>query len=143
MVKTIAVIGSRAFKGSIDYYLDLELPGYERLVSGGARGVDAWAEHYAAEKGISVVSYRPMRKDDGWIVVKYVDGFSTGPVRHDGEPIMFPAFVDAAKARNWWIVRDAEKVVALWDGASSGTAQGIAAAVRLGRPVSIWMDGDS
>lgn len=153
----VAVIGSRGYRGSIEYALAVELQGATSVISGGARGVDRAAEAYGEKLGIRVVSYRPQGPDfwvdtagptkgesgNSYFVHKWVDGQDEGAVCHDGDPLRYPTFGEAAKARNWWIVRDAGRVAALWDGTSSGTAHGIAAATRFSRPVRIWMDGDS
>jgi len=144
----VAVIGSRDYQGDIEYALMAELRGATTVVSGGARGVDRAAEALGEMLGLHVVSYRPQNfwQDEARVfeVHKWVDGRNEGAVcDNDGNPLRYPTFGEAAKARNWWIVRDAGRVVALWDGVSTGTAHGIAAATRFGRPVRIWMEGDS
>lgn len=157
-MRTLAVIGSRGYPlDSVAYFLGRELNGYERVVSGGARGVDRFAEEFASKRGLSVVSYRPhgpyywmdtagpTKGQSGWsfFVAKWVDGVDTGAVCHGGDPLRFDMFVDAAKARNWWIARDAEDEIAFWDGTSTETGHGIAAFCRLHGPPRIHMPGDS
>lgn len=157
-MRTLAIIGSRGYPiDSVRYFLERELHGYERVVSGGARGVDRVAESFAADRGLNVVSYRP-HGPDFWVdtagptkgqsgrsffVAKWVDGVDTGAVCDNGDPLRFATFADAAKARNWWIARDAEDEIAFWDGTSSGTAHGIAAFCRLHGPPRIHLPGDS
>lgn len=148
MSGVLAVIGSRTYGGAVDvhYAMDAYLFGCERVVSGGARGVDRDAEEYATGRGLGVTSYRPRRMQDSqYVVEKIVDGVNQGAIDNPktGVAWRFATFRDAALKRNWWIVRDATRVLALWDGDSTGTAHGIAAATRLGRDLRIWMEGDS
>lgn len=145
--EVLAVIGSRGYGSANDvrYAMDAYLGGVIRVVSGGARGVDRDAEEYAVARGLGTVSYRPRKTERGYMVDKWVNGSNLGPVQHPktDEPWLFTDFRSAALRRNWWIVRDSTRVLALWDGDSTGTAHGIAAASRFGRELRIWMDGDS
>lgn len=146
--RAVAVVGSRGYQGDLEYAIECALNGAETLVSGGARGVDQRAEEMARNLQLHVFSYRPKKTPQGdYIVERYFDNVWIGAEPHPkkpDEPWRFDDFPTAAKQRNWWIVRDAEKGThALWDGMSSGTAHGIAAAVRLDRPLRIWMWGDS
>jgi hypothetical protein len=144
--RTLAVIGSRSFPESqVEYVLAQSLRGVTTVVSGGAKGVDSVAERFALASGLTVVSYRPKRVGSGFVVEKHVDNVFQHHVQHPktGEDWHFQNFRAAALRRNWWIVRDAASVLAFWDGDSTGTAYGIAAATRLNRELRIWMDGDS
>lgn len=161
-MKTVAIIGSRGFpRDSADYFLSSKLSavgGVERVVSGGAPGPDRFGEEMALARGLSVLSYRPRRAGSVFVVHRWIDGTDCGPVsryslvldadsfeaapEHD-YVLTYKTFGEAAKARNWWIVRDADEVVAFWDGVSGGTAHAIAAAARLNRPIRIHMAGDS
>lgn len=141
----VAAIGSRGTDPSdVAYGLSGDAHGMSVLVSGGARGADQAAEEWAAGIGMRVVSFRPKRGAAGpYIVEKWEDGQNLGPVYDRGEPITFPDFRAAALKRNWWIVGAASRVSAYWDGMSTGTAHGIAAATRIGCELRIWMKGDS
>lgn len=142
----VAVIGSRKYDGDLDYAIDYALDGASGLVSGGALNVDRRAEFRAADRGLEVLSYRPKRVDGVFVVERWFNGSPLDVVQHPkrGEDWRFSDFPAAAKQRNWWIVTDAKRGVhALWDGKSSGTAHGIAAAARMHRRLRIWMDGDS
>lgn len=143
----VSVIGSRGFpdpEATAEYWLEkIAKPG-DRIVSGGARGIDSAFERYAWAKGFEVLSFRPVRASDGrFLVHRHENGADTGPVLDNGFPLSYSSFAEAAKARNWWIQREAESAAAFWDGISSGTAHGIAAAVRFHRSPSIVMPGDS
>lgn len=142
----LAVIGSRRFPVDlVPFGMDHYLAGVTGIVSGGARGVDQAAEKYAAELGLSVLSYRPQRDDfNRYAVGRYLNDELVEWVSKNGFPLSWISFGEAAKARNWWIVRDGGKgTLAFWDGTSTGTAHGIAAASRFGRKTRIWMEGDS
>ena len=146
-MSALSVIGSRGYSdlGAVKYGIDQYRGRNDTLISGGARGVDAAAEAYGLELGLHVVSYRPRRSGSCFVVHKFVDGQDIGPVIRPDVPEAFSwaTFVEAAKTRNWWIAWEGFQVLAFWDGSSSGTAHGIAAAARTGRPLRIWMAGDS
>lgn len=144
MSVVVAIIGSRRF-GDATYYIDLALAGFgdgDALISGGARGVDHQAEELAESRGMTVVSLRPVKASSRYFIEKLIDGRSAGLV--GDPPVSFDTFREAAFDRNWMIAREArDGVTACWDGRSVGTAFGIACAARLGRPLRIWMPGDS
>ena len=110
----VAIVGSRNFQ---DY--ERIVQGVERLkehyphlqiLSGGARGVDRLAQRAAEYLGI------PFK--------------------------LFPANWEkygrrAGMLRNEFLIRDADKVVAVWDGQSRGTANSIQWAKKLGTPYKI------
>lgn len=119
MSERVAVVGSRDFPdpaATVEYFLST-LPHDVVIISGDARGIDraaaAWAEANLAHRPIVV---RPDWNGYGKL---------------------------AGKHRNWDIVRQADRVIAFWDGTSNGTAHSIAAAVRYQKPVTIHMPGDS
>lgn len=140
----IAIIGSRNFPDPeifIDYTLD-GLGEGDGLVSGGARGVDTKAEQFAVQRGMTVVSLRPQKVRGGFFVEHLINGRTAGLM---GDPAKrFETFAEAAFWRNWLIAREAvDGVTAIWTGDSTGTAHGIACAVRQKRNVTIWMPGDT
>lgn len=139
-MRTLAIVGSRGTpQDELDYFLPLDVYGFDRVVSGGARDADIAGEEYAAAHGMSVVSYRPRKEGDHFAVDLHIDGF----LSHTLEAGEYPTFGHAAKARNWWIARDCERLVAFWDGESTGTSHAIACAVRFNREIRIHMAGDS
>lgn len=139
-MRTVAIVGSRGTPAAdLEYFLPSDVRGFDRVVSGGARDADQAGEAFAAERGLSVVSYRPKRRGKFFIVELFIDG----ELSHTLNAGEYPTFGHAAKARNWWIARDCERMVAFWDGVSTGTAHAIACAARLGREVRIHMAGDS
>lgn len=81
------------------------------IVSGGARGVDLVAESAARAAGLHLVVH-----EADWKTY----GRSAGPIRN-GE-----------------IVRDADKVLAFWDGSSRGTVSTIRMAQDAGKPVIVF-----
>jgi hypothetical protein len=112
----IAVVGSRDFpdEAQVREYVR-SLPRTAMVVSGGARGVDTFAEYAARERRLSRLIYEPEVED--------------------GAPKA--VYVDALLARNTRIVRVADLVVAFHDGESRGTRDAIEKARRLGKPVDI------
>lgn len=105
----IAVIGSRKIKVDIGRYIP---QGITLLISGGAAGVDQLAERWAREHGVPVQSIRP-------------DSIRYGRA--------------APLVRNREIVKQAEMVVALWDGASKGTKYTIDYAKKQGVRTQVYL----
>lgn len=81
------------------------------IISGGARGVDQLAGEYAAARGIEFTEYLA-----DWD--KY------------GKRADF--------MRNYVMVGEADAVIAVWDGTSSGTKHSIEMARSSGRPVFVY-----
>ena len=114
----IAVVGSREFreKDLIGYILSLETESFHSqevtIVSGGARGVDSWAEEIADLANFKKEIFKPE-----WD--KY--GKSAGFIR------------------NKLIVNEADKVIAFWDGQSKGTKHSIDLAIKASKPIDIYI----
>lgn len=113
----IAVVGSRgkAFSkvaAKAVKHTVMKLPRSTVVISGGAFGIDFLAARYAGYKGLEVVEIRPDYQ-------KY---------RGEYAPL----------ARNTDIARECDGLIAFWDGKSSGTADVIAKAARIGKPVWVW-----
>ena len=91
----VAIVGSRGWADidAIKRYID-GLPADTVIISGGAAGVDTFAEEFASKRGLEVKIYYP-----DW----NTHGRSAGMIRN-GE-----------------IVADSDVVVAFWDGLSKGT----------------------
>lgn len=109
----VAIVGSRDYpdlQAVIDYVM--ALPEHDKVISGGARGVDTVAVETA---------------------LKY---------RYDLDVEVFPALWEfhgkkAGMMRNIDIVNAADRVVAFWDGKSSGTGHTIRLARKAGKPVEV------
>jgi len=107
----VAVIGSRGFtdRALLTQTLD-GIADKKMIVSGGAKGADQMAEEYARERGIEVKIFLPDYQ-------KHKQG---APIR-----------------RNELIVREADLVVAFWDGKSKGTKDTINKAKSSGKEVKL------
>jgi len=110
----IAVVGSREgfTEDDVVNKLTLELEEMEdiMIISGGARGVDSWAEEFAIRNHINTTIFKPE-----W------DKYGKG----------------AGFIRNKLIVDNADKVIAFWDGQSKGTKYSIDYAKSKGKEVKI------
>lgn len=115
----IAVVGSRNFNNK-DFVinklsaiiLDLEYYDDILIISGGAYGVDSWAEEVALIHKISKIIFKP-----DWDKYGKRAGF----------------------LRNELIVNEADKVIAFWDGQSKGTKNSIDLAIKAKKPIDIYI----
>ncbi len=112
----IAVVGSRDFPDtgfvqSIVTQLCKDLPDMV-LVSGGARGVDSWAEKIAKRKGIQTEIYPA-----DWNRLGKAAGF----------------------IRNQDIVKAADLILIFWDGQSKGTQHTLELAQKARKPFNLYM----
>lgn len=112
----VAVIGSREFKDFtlIDGVLDefLHKQDYPIIISGGAKGVDRYAEEYGFKNNIQRTIY----------------------------PANWNKYGKRAGAlRNQEIVDASDYVIAFWDGKSKGTKITIDMAIRAGKPIDIYV----
>jgi predicted Rossmann fold nucleotide-binding protein DprA/Smf involved in DNA uptake len=113
----VAIVGSRNYarEDAVRSYV-AALPAGTIVISGGARGVDTWAEDAAESCGLIRIL----------VLAAWMTRIGTRDYR-------------AGKARNPIIVELAERVVAFWDGRSPGTAHTIETARKAGKPVEvIW-----
>jgi hypothetical protein len=112
----IAIVGSRKYpsKGEVVDYIN-RLPPEFKVVSGGAVGVDTWAEEAAKARGMAVVVHRVTDE----LVAQL--GPKVAPLK-----------------RNELIVRDCDKLVAFWDVQSHGTAHAIRLAMMDGKLLKIF-----
>lgn len=111
----VAIVGSRGWTDfdAIWEYVQ-RLPRGTVVISGGARGVDEAAERYARTWGYVTVTVRPAwRARNGHVDMR------------------------AGFRRNRVIVELSDRVVAFWDGQSRGTANTVAWARKLGKPVEV------
>lgn len=115
----LMVCGSRSWRRPVDVEIasaiqsfENELDGcVEEILHGGAAGVDTQAGAFAREAGLKETVHRPNYEEN--------------------PPLLAP------KLRNAQMVREADAVLAIWDGFSGGTAHAIATAARLGKPLRI------
>jgi len=108
----VAIVGSRNCKSfRIEQILDNLPQGCSQIISGGADGVDSYAEKAARELGIPFVCIAPDYQKYG---------------------------KNAPFVRNRMIVQAADLVLAFWDYYSRGTAHTIAACIEKGISVRIF-----
>lgn len=107
----LAVIGSRAFANTrlMAETLDALRDQITEVVSGGARGADSLAERWARKNDVATRVFLPDHK-------RY-----RHPYHH----------------RNRLIAEHCDKLLAFWDGSSTGTRYTIDYAKRIGRPVKV------
>lgn len=107
----IAIIGTRD-AGMVDcHWLAQYVPSETTLIiSGGAKGIDTYAEEYAQSRGISFFKIIPDYKKYG---------------------------KNAPLIRNQEIVDRVDRVLAFWDYTSRGTASVIAYCIERGKPVDV------
>ena len=117
------------------------------VVSGGAKGVDTCAEVGACGAGLSVISFRPYRyeamsrEDEFSIEVVTIGEAAQAYVveRHLRiSPPWRKTHAGICFVRNTWIVEHAERVIAFWDGKSSGTRHTIEIARSKRRPLYVY-----
>ena len=107
----VAIIGSRGADASHYALLEKGVPlNASEIVSGGAEGVDKLAELYAERNGLCLSVFLP----------DYAAYGSRAPL-----------------IRNAQIINQADYVVALWDGASRGTANVINLCIEKSKPFKI------
>lgn len=110
----IAIFGSRDYPSwyRIAKYID-KLSADSVVVSGGARGVDKFAELKAKSRGLATIIHKAE-----WDKYGKQAGF----------------------IRNPYIVRDSDKGIAFWDRKSNGTANTIELFKKSGKPLCICDD---
>ena len=83
----------------------------EKIISGGAKGVDNLAARYARENNIPLQEIKPDYNQYGRI---------------------------APLIRNKEIIKQADQVIVLWDGKSTGTVNAMNHAKKLNKPVHLY-----
>ena len=113
----VAIIGSRGINScDTEAVLRLLPTGTRVIISGGAGGVDAWAEEFARLRGFEFVKILPDYQKYG---------------------------KRAPAVRNRELVRRADYVLAVWDYKSRGTAHAIVCCIEEGVPVRVVGGVDS
>ena len=112
MAMRIAIIGSRGFPAPdlVEAYVG-SLPEDTIVVSGGAQGVDGWAEQAARKRGLEVLIFHA-----DWRNL----GSKAGPIR------------------NAEIVANSDQVTAFWDRKSRGTLNTLVVANEAKLPMKIF-----
>ena len=118
----IAVVGSREFKDKELIQMVLEdIGNIWSLVSGGARGVDFWAEE----------------------IIEDLNRKNSYPSERIQKIIFKPDWDKYGKSagfiRNKLIINEADMVLAFWDGKSKGTKHSIDLAIKAGIPLNIYV----
>lgn len=103
----LAIIGSRSITTELQPYLPKNI---KLIISGGARGIDTLAQEYANKHNIPITVFLPDYKTYG---------------------------KKAPLIRNELIVKEADFILAIWDGKSRGTYHTIDIAKRLHKPIHI------
>jgi len=115
MGQKVAIIGSREwadFEMVRDYVYSLDED--DTIVTGGARGADQFAEIYGRERGLAVIVYQA-----DWDT----HGRRAGLIRnHD-------------------IIGGADRVVAFWNGSSTGTQHSLRLAKEAGKHALVFRPG--
>ena len=107
----VAIIGSRIKKNSLLKIILKNLPAYTtEIVSGGAEGIDQYAEEIARELSIPTKIFYPEYEKFG----------RAAPLK-----------------RNLKILEYADEVIAFWDLHSKGTKQVIVECIKQNKPVKI------
>ena len=108
----MAIVGSRGITNiNLEEYISQIPVEIECIISGGARGVDTLAAHYAKEKGIELSVFLP----------NYQKHLRGAPIR-----------------RNELMAKECNVLVAFWDGESKGTKHIINYAKKLGKRVYVF-----
>lgn len=139
----IGIVGSRDYepRDAVREFV-LKLPPGQHIVSGGARGVDSWAESAAKELGHDLTSFRVGGRTGDHYIYRYQragNHLGDGWGGYDDVQTLesgFRSFGAAAYKRNRFIVEFSELVVPFWDGHSRGTANSVELASRAGKLVS-------
>lgn len=109
------IAGSRGITDYAQLEAAVDASGFHitEVVSGCARGADALGEEYARRRGIPIARY-PAKWDE--------HGRAAGAIRN--------------------VARNADALIALWDGRSKGTAHMISVANRAGLKCYKWSPGE-
>lgn len=105
----VAIVGSRSLDVDISKYIP---SGITTIISGGAKGIDTLAEQYADKNNLKKIIFKPQ----------------------------YDLYKKAAPfARNALIVDEADLIIAIWDGKSHGTKFTIDYALKVHKPVRVFV----
>lgn len=107
----LAVIGSRLFNDRDALFAAIDRLSPSEVISGGARGADAMAEQYAADRGIPITVFHP-------------------DLDRYGSPAAF-------HVRNRAIITACDRVLACLAGPSKGTHATLRIAAKQAKPVDL------
>lgn len=112
MGEKVAIVGSRAWTDHemVRDYVD-SLSDDDVVISGGAKGVDEWAQIYAEKRGLGTIIFMPNWQEHGR---------------------------SAGLRRNHEIVGACDRLVAFWDGKSTGTQHSIKLARKAEKHVLVF-----
>jgi uncharacterized phage-like protein YoqJ len=117
----IAIVGSREFKNKdfVQNIVSNQLTNGDYFISGGARGVDTWAEETIPILETGLANFKINKKifKPDWNKYGKRAGF----------------------LRNQLIIDEADKVIAFWDGKSKGTKHSIDLAIKANKPIDIYI----
>lgn len=117
----IAIVGSREFKDKdfVEKMVAKKLSNGDCLISGGARGVDTWAEEAISILETGLYKFKIEKKifKPDWNKYGKRAGF----------------------LRNELIINEADHVIAFWDGKSKGTKHSIDLAIKANKPLDIYV----
>lgn len=116
------------------------------LISGGARGVDTYAETTWSALGGVVTSYRPVKvsawdKEDEYAIECWQLGAQPNMVFRLNDQPTFADFASAATYRDMLIAEEAERGVAFRHNNSRGTTLTVGFFENLGKPVYLYDQG--
>lgn len=118
----IAIVGSRSIDKAEDVFpiifrfIEDRCSGRSvTLISGGAKGVDSLVKKYSEQRGLDFVEFLPYHLIDNGVEFSSRYFF----------------------ARNRQLVSNADEVLAIWDGVSTGTQHAIRYAQKIGVPVMV------
>ena len=113
----VAVVGSRSVSDYSVVKAILNQYTFTQIISGGAKGVDTFAEQYSSENNL----VEPLVILPNW--KRYNRG--------------------AGAVRNREIVDSSDFVIAIWDGKSKGTLISINYAKKQNKPIYVWLISES
>ncbi len=144
----IAVVGSRKFKDEEFIYdkLSKYFTHYSHedvLISGGARGVDTIAEEFLDRWLTSIIVYYDFNWEE-FKPTKQIFEAKWDDLSQPGAIIKTNRYgkkydARAGFRRNKLIINEADKVIAFWNGSSTGTKHSIDLAIKANKPIDIYI----
>lgn len=106
-------------------------------ITGMAQGVDQWFAEECLALGIPFIAAIPFKgQEKMWPTEAQLRYHELLGKAHAKETICLGGFAGwKMQKRNEWMVNQSHEVLAVWDGSSGGTANCVAFAEKLGRPI--------